>query len=88
MLRVFLSVWDDAELRLPLLGDYLEDGLAVFLTWFATRHPYWSAGIVLVAVGTVRLVSMLATTRAAAPRRAGMVWVCVVAIGPFSLARG
>ena len=23
-----------------------EDGLAIFLTWFATRHPYWAAGIV------------------------------------------
>ena len=22
-----------------------EDGLAIFLTWFATRHPYWAAGI-------------------------------------------
>jgi len=22
-----------------------EDALAVFLTWFATRHPYWAAGI-------------------------------------------
>jgi hypothetical protein len=25
-----------------------EDAVAVFLTWFATRHPYWAAGIVLV----------------------------------------
>ena len=23
-----------------------EDGLAIFLTWFATQHPYWAAGIV------------------------------------------
>ena len=23
-----------------------EDALAIFLTWFATRHPYWAAGIV------------------------------------------
>jgi len=23
-----------------------EDGLAIFLTWFATKHPYWAAGIV------------------------------------------
>ena len=23
-----------------------EDGLAVFLTWFATKHPYWAASIV------------------------------------------
>ncbi len=22
-----------------------EDALAIFLTWFATRHPYWAAGI-------------------------------------------
>ena len=27
-----------------------EDALAVFLTWFATRHPYVSAAIVLVAL--------------------------------------
>ena len=27
-----------------------EDGLAVFLTWFATRHPYWSAAIALSAI--------------------------------------
>jgi hypothetical protein len=27
-----------------------EDGLAVFLTWFATQHPYWSAGIALSAI--------------------------------------
>jgi Domain of unknown function (DUF4126) len=27
-----------------------EDGLAVFLTWFATRHPYLSAAIVAVAL--------------------------------------
>jgi hypothetical protein len=25
-----------------------EDGLAIFLTWFATRHPYWAAGIAAV----------------------------------------
>jgi hypothetical protein len=23
-----------------------EDGLAIFLTWFATQHPYTAAGIV------------------------------------------
>jgi hypothetical protein len=34
-----------------------EDGLAVFLTWFATRHPYWAAGIVAVLLAiTVLLV--------------------------------
>ena len=27
-----------------------EDGLAVFLTWFAARHPYWSAAIALSAI--------------------------------------
>jgi hypothetical protein len=27
-----------------------EDGLAVFLTWFASQHPYWSAAIVLAAI--------------------------------------
>jgi Domain of unknown function (DUF4126) len=34
-----------------------EDGLAVFLTWFATRHPYWAAAIVAVLLAiTVLLV--------------------------------
>ena len=31
-----------------------EDGLAIFLTWFATRHPYFAAGIVgvlLIVIG-------------------------------------
>jgi len=27
-----------------------EDTLAVFLTWFATKHPYWAAGIALAGV--------------------------------------
>jgi len=27
-----------------------EDGFVVFLTWFATRHPYWSSAIVLLAL--------------------------------------
>jgi Domain of unknown function (DUF4126) len=27
-----------------------EDALAVFLTWFATRHPYWAATIALTLV--------------------------------------
>ena len=27
-----------------------EDALAVFLTWFATRHPYWAAMIALTFV--------------------------------------
>jgi hypothetical protein len=34
-----------------------EDGLAIFLTWFATRHPYWAAGIV--AVLLVAIVILL-----------------------------
>jgi hypothetical protein len=37
-----------------------EDALAVFLTWFATKHPYWAAmialGFVLVIVILMRLV--------------------------------
>jgi hypothetical protein len=34
-----------------------EDGLAVFLTWFATRHPYSAAVIVAVLLAiTVLLV--------------------------------
>jgi hypothetical protein len=37
-----------------------EDGLAIFLTWFATRHPYWTAGIVLAAlVAIVFLVRLV-----------------------------
>jgi hypothetical protein len=49
-----------------------EDALAVFLTWFATRHPYWAAMIsmafVLVVVVLMRWVvralrSMLRQTR-------------------------
>jgi len=30
-----------------------EDGLAVFLTWYATRHPYISAAIVVVALAII-----------------------------------
>jgi Domain of unknown function (DUF4126) len=33
-----------------------EDGLSIFLTWFATRHPYWAAGIA--AVFLVMIVVM------------------------------
>jgi len=36
-----------------------EDALAVFLTWFATRHPYWSAAIVLFALGVIVLMVRL-----------------------------
>lgn len=36
-----------------------EDGLAVFLTWFATRHPYWTAGIVLVALVAIAFMVRL-----------------------------
>jgi hypothetical protein len=35
-----------------------EDALAIFLTWFAVRHPYWSAGIVVVL-----LMAILVLTR-------------------------
>jgi len=35
-----------------------EDALAIFLTWFAVRHPYWSAGIVVVL-----LIAILVLTR-------------------------
>jgi hypothetical protein len=34
-----------------------EDGIAVFLTWFATRHPYWAAGIVVVFLGIIVLLA-------------------------------
>jgi hypothetical protein len=33
-----------------------EDMLAVFLTWLATQHPYWAAGIALVGVVFVILL--------------------------------
>ena len=33
-----------------------EDAIAVFLTWFATRHPYISAGIVVVALIVIVLL--------------------------------
>ena len=34
-----------------------EDALAIFLTWFAVRHPYWSAAI----VGVLLLVILVLT---------------------------
>src|SRR3954452_14142949 len=30
--------------------SFLEDGIAVFLSWMASAHPYWTAAIVLVLV--------------------------------------
>lgn len=30
--------------------SFAEDAIAIGLTWFATTHPYWSAGIALVMV--------------------------------------
>jgi len=33
-----------------------EDGLAIFLTWFATRHPYWAAMISMAFVLVVVLM--------------------------------
>src|SRR5579864_1074645 len=30
-----------------------EDTLAIFLTWFATRHPYWAAAIVIVLLAII-----------------------------------
>jgi|SRR5580704_8099949 hypothetical protein len=33
-----------------------EDALAIFLTWFSTRHAYWAAGIALVFVLAVVLL--------------------------------
>ena len=30
-----------------------EDAVAISLTWFATRHPYWAAAIVLVLVAII-----------------------------------
>ena len=34
-----------------------EDVIAVFLTWFATRHPYWAASIVIVFLGLIVLLA-------------------------------
>ena len=34
-----------------------EDGLAVFLTWFATRHPYSAAAIVVVMLAMIALMA-------------------------------
>jgi hypothetical protein len=36
--------------------SFAEDLAAVFLTWFATRHPYIAAGIALAAVVLVVLM--------------------------------
>jgi len=36
-----------------------EDALAIFLTWFATRHPYIAAGIALVFLGILVLLVRL-----------------------------
>jgi hypothetical protein len=33
-----------------------EDGAVVFLTWFATRHPYTAAGIVLAALAVIAIM--------------------------------
>jgi hypothetical protein len=34
-----------------------EDVIAVFLTWFATRHPYWAASIVIVFLAIIVLLA-------------------------------
>ncbi len=34
-----------------------EDGLAIFLTWLGTQHPYWAAGIVAFLVVTIVLLA-------------------------------
>jgi hypothetical protein len=31
----------------------VEDAVAIFLTWFATRHPYWAAAIVFVFLAII-----------------------------------
>jgi len=33
-----------------------EDALAIFLTWFATKHPYYAVGIVMVLLTAIVLV--------------------------------
>ena len=34
-----------------------EDALAIFLTWFAVRHPYWSAAVVAVLLLVILLLT-------------------------------
>jgi hypothetical protein len=34
-----------------------EDGLAIFLTWFATRHPYWAAGMVTLLLVIIAILA-------------------------------
>ena len=34
-----------------------EDGAAIFLTWFATRHPYWAATLALVMLALIVAVA-------------------------------
>ena len=36
-----------------------EDTLAVFLTWFASQHPYWSAGIALAGIIIIVLMTRI-----------------------------
>ena len=33
-----------------------EDGLAIFLTWFATQHPYSAAGIVIIMLALIMVL--------------------------------
>jgi uncharacterized protein DUF4126 len=35
-----------------------EDALAIFLTWFATRHPYWAAGIAAVLLTVIVMLAV------------------------------
>ena len=50
-----------------------EDGLAIFLTWFATRHPYSAAAIVALFLVIIVLLAR---------------WVLRVSASAFSRARG
>lgn len=34
-----------------------EDGVAIFLTWFATRHPYWAAALALAMLALIVAVA-------------------------------
>ena len=46
--RAAVTPWPEPFSNMAL--SFGEDGLAVFLTWYATRHPYISAAIVVVAL--------------------------------------
>jgi hypothetical protein len=51
------AVTPSPELFSNIALSTLEDGFTIFVTWFATRHPFIAAGIVLVCVGVLVLLT-------------------------------